>query len=423
MTAAPTPALIEQMNVARDGQAGQPSSGRAKLGFWSRHPLRTDVLVAAGYAVPAVAAYVLFLVNSDDGSAAAGSALGIAGTLPPIVSGVALLFRRRAPLSVLVVTAVMVLVTFSHPADFASVAVACALYSTAVYRSAVSAWVGFGCASAALLLVSLAISPSASAFWDSNQIVIVLVMGVLVGMAVRSRRSYVGSLIERGEQLVRERDQQALLAAAAERALIAREMHDIVSHSLTVMVALANGSAEMGRTNPERATGAMRQVAQTGTTALADLRRMLGVLETTSTAPGNAETAPQPGVAALPELLERFRDAGLPVAATSSGIPPEDLGQQLAIYRLVQESLTNSMKHASGAQRVTVAIEYSRGAVSVVVDDDGGTSAHGARPGGRGLIGMQERVALYGGSVHAGSRPNGGWRVQAQFPLAAGAAS
>jgi len=317
----------------------------------------------------------------------------------------------------------MMLITFSHPADFASVAVACALYSTAVYRSAAIAWVGFGGASAALLLVSMVISRSAGAFWDSGQIVVVLAIGVLVGMAVSGRRSYVSSLIERAEQLRRERDQQALLAAAAERASIAREMHDIISHSLTVMIALAHGSAEMGKIDPTQATRAMRQVAQTGTIALADLRRILGVLEGAPDAPGHAATTPQPNVAALPALIDRFRAAGLPVTATSSGIPPEDLGQQLAIYRLIQESLTNSLKHASGARHVAVALVYAQGAVTILVEDDGHAPAQGTRAGGRGLLGMQERVALYGGSVHSGPNPNGGWRVRAQFRLAAGAAS
>lgn len=423
MNTVPRPASGEHRPVSAYGRADGPASGRTRHEFWSQHPQHADALIAAGYAIPAVAVSVLLLLNSGDATAATTPAFGIAAAFTPIAAGVALLFRRRAPLLVLVVTTLMMLITFSHPADFASVAVACALYSTAVYRSAAIAWVGFGSASAALLLISLVISPSASAFWDSSQIVVVLAIGVLVGMAVSARRSYVSSLIERAEQLRRERDQQALLAGAAERASIAREMHDIVSHSLTVMIALAHGSAEMGMIDPTQATRAMRQVAQTGTTALADLRRILGVLESTPDAPGHAATTPQPNVAALPALIDRFRAAGLPVTATSSGIPPEDLGQQLAIYRLIQESLTNSLKHASGARHVTVAVGYAQGAVTILVEDDGQAPAQGTRAGGRGLLGMQERVALYGGSIHSGPNPNGGWRVRAQFRLAAGATS
>jgi signal transduction histidine kinase len=422
MNSVPISTSDEQLSVTAYGEPDRTVSGKTHQGFWSQHPQRADALLAAGYALPAVAASVLVpLYSSADWISPTPWALGIVGALTPVAAGVALLFRRRAPLQALVVTTVMMLITFSHPADFASVAVACALYSTAVYRSAAMAWVGFGGSSAALLLVSLVTSPSASVFWDSGQIVIVLAVGVLVGLVVSGRRSYVRSLIERAEQLKRERDQQALLAAAAERASIAREMHDIVSHSLTVMITLAHGAAEMGKIDPDRATGAMRQVAQTGITALADLRRMLGVLEITPDAPGHAAIAPQPNVAALPALFERFRAAGLPVTATSSGVPPEDLGQQLAIYRLIQESLTNSLKHASGANTVTVALEYSQGAVSILVDDDGHAPALGTRAGGRGLLGMHERVALYGGTIHAGPKPNGGWRVRAQFRLAAGA--
>jgi signal transduction histidine kinase len=418
MITVPTHAPDNQLPVQAHRQADRSSSGRTHHGFWSQHPRLTDALIATAYVVPAVAASVLFLISSGGASAS-----GIPGVLTPMAAGVALFFRRRAPLHVLLVTSVMMLITFSHPADFASIAVACALYSTTVYRSAAIAWVGFGAASAALLLVSLVISPSPSVFLDSGQIVIVLASGVFIGMAVSGRRSYVSSLIERAEQLTRERDQQSLLAAAAERALITREMHDIVSHSLTVMVALAHGSAELGKIDPGRATDAMRQVAQTGTTALADLRRLLGVLERGSDPPGHAATTPKPDVTALPALIARFQTAGLPVTASSSGTPPEDLGQQLAIYRLIQESLTNSLKHASGVQQVTVAIEYAQGGVTILVDDDGQAPTQSAHTGGRGLIGMQERVALYGGRIQSGPKANGGWRVQAQFRLAAGATS
>ena len=413
MITVPTHASDKQLPVLAHVRADLPPSGITTLGIWSQHPRRADVVIASGYAVTGVAASVLSLASSTAGSAV--SVLDIAGTLAPFAAGVALLFRRRAPLPVLAATSAVMLLTFSRPADFASVAVACALYSTAVYRSASSAWVGFGGASAALLLISLVTSPSASVFWSSGQIVFVLAAGVLIGMVVSGRRRYVSALIERAEQLKRERDQHALLAAAAERASIAREMHDIVSHSLTVMVALAHGSAELGKTNSERATGAMRQVAQTGTTALADLRRILGVLESTPAPSGNATTSPQPNVTALPALFDRFREVGLPVTATSSGIPPEDLGQQLAIYRLIQEALTNALKHATGARRVTVAIGYERSAITILVDDDGQSPAQKERSGGRGLMGMQERVGLYAGSLQAGPKLNGGWRVQAHF--------
>lgn len=164
-------------------------------------------------------------------------------------------------------------------------------------------------------------------------------------------------------------------------------------------------------------------MAKTGTTALADLRRMLGVLDSSPAEPGDAAIAPQPDVAAPPALIEQFCVAGLPVTATSSGVPPEDRGLQLSIYRLVQESLTNTLKHATGAQHVTVAIEYGRGAVDIKVEDDGQAPTQRDRPGGRGLIGMQERIALYGGSVHAESKPDGGWRVHAQFRTAGSSTS
>jgi len=395
---------------------------RRHRGIFDRHPRQTDALIAAGYAIPAAAVTALLVLESGPPTPATATAL-VVGTLPPLAGGAALLFRRRAPMAVLVFTTGMMLVTFSRPGDFASVAVACALYSTAVYRSATTAWAGFGAASVALLLVTAAAASPADEFWATGQIVLVLAVGVLLGIAVSNRRRYVRSLIENAERLTRERDQQALIAAAAERASIAREMHDIVSHSLSVMVTLAHGAAEVSDLDPRRASGAMRQVAHTGTTALSDLRRMLGVLHGTADASEDAAMAPQPGVVALPELVERFGSAGLPVTLTSRGMPPQDPGQQLAVYRLVQEALTNSLKHATGASEVTVALDYDRRGVTLLIDDDGRAPRRSDPPGGRGLIGMNERVALYGGSLAAGPRPDGGWRVRAQFPPSPGSAS
>lgn len=423
MTEPASTADVRESGAIADPSVEHATPGRTRLRVSGSYSRRTDFLIAAGYAVPAVTLSPLLFTSPGDAPLPVTWLPGIVDVLGPVVAGVALLFRRRAPLPVLVITAAMMLITFSRPWDFASVAVAVALYSIVVHWSITAAWVAFGGSSAALLLMSAVVSPSATVFWESTQIVGVLAIGVVIGMAARARRTHVSSLLERVEQVKRERDQQVLLAAAAERASIAREMHDIVSHSLTVMVTLAHGSAEQAKIDPERAAGAMRQVAKTGTTALADLRRMLGVLDSSPRESAGAAIAPQPDVAALPALIEQFRDAGLPVTMTSSGVPPEDRGLQLSIYRLVQESLTNALKHATGVRHVTVVIEYGRGAVNIRVEDDGQAPTQRDRPGGRGLIGMKERIALYGGSVHAESKPGGGWRVKAQIPTAGSSTS
>jgi signal transduction histidine kinase len=233
--------------------------------------------------------------------------------------------------------------------------------------------------------------------------------------------------------LERERDQQALIAAAEERTRIAREMHDVVAHSLSVMVTLSEGAARKQAVDPPRAAEAIRQVSATGREALDEMRRLLGVLRTESKpAAGNelaagsepaaeggtGERRPQPGVAQLGRLLDQVRVTGLAVTSVLT-VTPEDMspGAELTVYRIVQEALTNTLKHAAGPAEVRIAIARRLGEVIVDVHDDGA-----ARPGrprdGHGLTGMSERAAVYGGTVSAGFDPAGGWRVQARLPIA-----
>jgi signal transduction histidine kinase len=241
---------------------------------------------------------------------------------------------------------------------------------------------------------------------------------LFLGMSVRHWRNSLSALTERAEQLERERDQQARIAAAAERTRIAREMHDVVAHSLSVMVTLSEGAVLKQAAEPERANMAMRQVSATGHQALDEMRRLLGVLRTED---AHEIRQPQPGMAQLDGLFDQVRATGLAAELTVSGAPAAmPPGAELTVYRIVQEALTNTLKHAAGPSRIRVAIAYLPDSVTVDVHDDG--ARRHVRPAGRttaghGLTGMRERAAVYGGVVSAGPGPAGGWHIHARLPV------
>ncbi len=240
-----------------------------------------------------------------------------------------------------------------------------------------------------------------------------------LGLYSAARRAYLAELHDRAERLERERDQQAALAAAAERARIAREMHDIVAHHLTVMTTLAEAAIAASATSPERATDVMRTVAATGRRALADTRKLLGVLrQRPGQDPGEA-LQPVPDLAQLDTLIEQVRSAGLDTSLEIRGQAPDmPAGVQLAVYRLVQEALTNTLKHGGAGARALVRLRYLPGELLVDVDDDGsGSAAHAPAGVGGGLPGMAERIRAYGGVVRAGPRQPAGWAVSARLPL------
>jgi signal transduction histidine kinase len=240
-----------------------------------------------------------------------------------------------------------------------------------------------------------------------------------LGLYAAARRAYLAELHDRAERLERERDQQAELAAAAERARIAREMHDIVAHHLTVMTTLAEAAIAASATSPERATDVMRSVAATGRRALADTRKLLGVLrQRPAQDPGEA-LQPVPDLAQLDTLIEQVRSAGLDTSLEIRGQSPDmPAGVQLAVYRLVQEALTNTLKHGGANARARVRLSFVPGELLVDVDDDGSGSAAPAPAGvGGGLPGMAERIRAYGGDVRAGPRQPAGWAVSARLPL------
>ncbi|MGD0607175.1 MAG: sensor histidine kinase [Streptosporangiaceae bacterium] len=244
-----------------------------------------------------------------------------------------------------------------------------------------------------------------------------------LGLYSATRRAYLAELHDRAERLERERDQQGALATAAERTRIAREMHDIVAHNLTVMVTLSEAAIATSAASPERATDLMRKVSATGRRALADTRRLLGVLR-----PGqdpDEDLQPVPGLAQLDTLIEQVRSAGLDTTLEIRGAAPDvPAGLQLTAYRLVQEALTNTLKHGGTGARASVRLRFQPGELRVDIDDDGaGDTAPVTASIGSGLIGMQERVHAYGGDVQAGPRSGGGWKVSAQLHLDGGDAA
>jgi signal transduction histidine kinase len=238
--------------------------------------------------------------------------------------------------------------------------------------------------------------------------------GVL-GVTIRQRRALLLSLEEKATRLEFERDQEGRLGAAAERARIAREMHDIVAHNLSVMIALADGATYTMAAAPEHAAQATRRVSATGREALVEMRRLLGVLRED---PAEHPLAPQPSLDRLDELLARVNAAGIPVSVDMDGDPQVLTdGVQLTVFRVAQEALTNTLKHAARPAHAHLSLRCHPRRVELEVTDTGNDILDGAElkppttSGGRGLHGMRERAAAYGGTLDAGPDPKGGWRV------------
>jgi signal transduction histidine kinase len=234
----------------------------------------------------------------------------------------------------------------------------------------------------------------------------------LIGHAIRGQRRYVADLEERALRLGREREATARAAVAEERARIARELHDVVAHGVSVMVVQAEAARRLVRRRPEQAEEALRTVSSTGAEALTELQHLLGVIGGDERQP---ELEPAPGLRDLDALVARMRAAGVLVELRVDGPAPSlSRGLDLTAYRIVQEALTNVLKHA-GVARATVHLSYGDDRVAIEVADNG----RGARPNGsgRGLVGMRERVTAYGGELEAGPRSGGGYAVRVALPL------
>jgi signal transduction histidine kinase len=352
---------------------------------------------------------------------------------------VPVVFRRQRPmLSAYLILAGGALQVLTHgtlsdrsalPVRVSDFALGFALYSLAVYaeRRQVLAYAGL-----------IVIGSTIDLAWriDQRDPVLVLAFGGLaffgfswlLGEFVGARRAYHAEVENRLRLLETERDQQATIAVAAERTRIARELHDVVAHAVSVIVVQADGAGYAIRTDPEMAETAVKTISTTGREALIELRRLLDVLRSDTDERDNR--APQPGVAALPELIERVSAIGLPVALDLRGeLATMPAAVELGIYRIVQESLTNTLKHAGPGAHATVRVERVGGLVEVEVADDGAAHDHrrvtgagrdlASLSGGNGLIGMHERATVLGGTLTAGHADTGGWRVRAIFPVRA----
>lgn len=262
-----------------------------------------------------------------------------------------------------------------------------------------------------LLLPSIFISPSGG---DGAPLVFpaaaLLAIAWVLGDNLRTRRAYLRAVEDRAERLEREREQNARQAAADEQARIARELHDVIAHNVSVMVVQAAAAGDVFDSQPQKAREALASIEHTGREALTELRRMLGAVRSED------GKVPQPGLGRLPDLLDQVRAAGLEVDLTTEGERRQlSLGIDLSAYRIVQEALTNTLKHAA-ARRAEVVVRYSEEELAIDVLDDGrGPTSNGDQ--GQGLIGMRERVALYDGNLAAGPRAEGGFAVSARFPL------
>ena len=248
---------------------------------------------------------------------------------------------------------------------------------------------------------------------DYGGVVLLFSISWLAGQAIGRKLEQASSAQARAERLEREREAEARAAVAEERARIARELHDVVGHSVSVMTVQA--SAVRRRLNPEQEQEreALEIVEQTGREALAEMRRLVGVLRRPEEGPA---LAPQPSLDHLDRLVAQARESGLPVDVQIEGQPTQlPPGVDLTAYRLVQEGLTNAIKHAR-ASRADVVVRYGDGAVEISVTDDGSGDGDGGG-GGHGLVGMRERVSVYGGELDAGPRPEGGYSLKARLPV------
>ena len=287
---------------------------------------------------------------------------------------------------------------------------------------------GWKAAGAATLLATVWITAAAQPLLSKEYVRIgevgLLVLAAwliaVVGLLSRARRERLQALADRADQLARERDAREAIAAAEERARIAREIHDIVSHSLGTMVVMADGAAQTVASSPEQAGHAMERVRDTGRDAMGEMRRMLDVLRDDS----SASRSPQPGLNRLDRLVDETRQTGLRVDLHIEGEPVAlPAGLDLAAYRIVQESLTNARKHGGPLLSVvTVTLSYAPTELSLRIVDDGSPAATGSAAEvpwttGHGLVGMRERASAYGGSLEAGPGPGGGFEVRAFLPI------
>jgi len=364
------------------------------------HPLAIDALVAAVL----LAVCTVWLVQSDFADLRAGL---VQAALIAVIA-----VRRVWPTAVFLVASAIGFVQWLLGAPLlGDVALLIALYTVAAHESRTRALLAAGVMEAGAVMAAIRWEPAGTLPRSLLFLTATVVAALFAGMTAASGSRYLAWMDERARRLEIERDQQATIAAAAERTRIARELHDIVSHSLSVVITLADAAALVSGADPGQGAEAMAEVSEVGRHALSDMRAMLGVLRTDEPTAGQAPQPPQPGVGQLGALVERVRATGLDVSLSVDGTPfPLGAAAELTAYRIVQEALTNTLRHAA-ARHAWVTISYDEPEVQIQVTDDG--LAHPPNAQGHGIDGMRERAALHHGALHAGPADGGGWLVEA----------
>jgi signal transduction histidine kinase len=395
--------------------------------FLRRHPTWVDGF----WAVVLLAVCAVWIAADHDPSPAAR----LAAVPLSVALAVVVALRRRAPEKMLLLAIATGLAQLAlnvqadpNPGDAAMLAI--------IYTCATN---GARWSSRLALTAGLLASPIAMVRWPPHDevstiwttllqtffLTVIFALSWVIGDRLRTRRAYYAQLEERAERLHREREAQSKAAVAAERARIARELHDVVAHNVSVMVVQADGAAYVLDAAPDQAKQALETISSTGRQALAEMRRLLGLLRAGDDAGG--EYVPQPGVDQLADLIDQVRGAGLPVRFEVAGhARPLSSGVELTAYRIVQEALTNVRKHGGDGASASVLLGFGDAALDLLIEDDGRGGRddlyeQGGRDGlGQGLIGMRERIGMVGGTLIAGPRPGGGFRISAVLPLLTG---
>ncbi|MFZ3499442.1 sensor histidine kinase [Streptomyces sp. 5.8] len=390
--------------------------------FLRRHPTGVDSFWAVlffGFSMAIVA-------SEHQGT---GSALLATPCVVALSTAVGLRRKRTVPAFWLTVATGLYQLAIGAEVSFYDFAMLVVLFTVAaadVPRWVSRAALGWGLLASPLYFARIGVDKNSS---TTDSVLFVVFMMIpfalawVTGDSLRTRRAYYAQLVERNQRLEQERAAQAKVAVAAERARIARELHDVVAHNVSVMVVQADGAAYVMDAAPEQAKEALQTISGTGRLALAEMRRLLGVLRTGE--PQESEDyVPQPDVEQIEVLVEQVRAAGLAVDFEVEGAPRKlPSGVELTAYRIVQEALTNTRKHGGPDAKASVRLVYFDDGLGLLVEDDGRGAAHelytdgGADGAGHGLIGMRERIGMVGGTLDAGPRPGGGFRISALLPL------
>ncbi|MFD0021889.1 sensor histidine kinase [Streptomyces sp. NPDC058382] len=392
--------------------------------FIRRHPTGVDTF----WAVFLLGISGMTIVVGDVGHGGRGERVAIV----PIVIGLSVVvaLRRRAPEKMLLLAIAMGVaqLAFGVRPTTANFAMLVITFTVATVGERWASRLALTCSLGAAGLSQLRWPNTEPGGWPQELFLVVVltvpfVLAWVLGDSMRTRRAYFDQLEERAARLEREREAQSKVAVAAERARIARELHDVVAHNVSVMVVQADGAAYVMDAAPDQARQALETISSTGRQALAEMRRLLGVLRTGDVRE-SGEYVPQPDVEQIEDLVDKVRQSGLAVDFKIEGTPrPLPSGVELTAYRIVQEALTNTRKHGGPNAGASVRLVYFDDGLGLLVEDDGRGAAHelyedgGADGAGHGMIGMRERVGMVGGTLDAGPRPGGGFRISALLPL------